>query len=252
MKILRDVVSIAGPDAGSFLQGQVSQDLDSIPAGGAAWALVLQPQGKVDSFVRITASEEGTFVLDLDRGFGPALVERLERFKLRVKATIVDLGSRTATVDPDAGEDAGLAVIGPVDAASAGEADPGWEAVWNATRVRLGIPALGYELTADTIPEEAGVVGVAVSFTKGCYTGQELVARIDSRGRNVPRRLRRIRAAGQLQPGEELVIDGAVVGTVTSAAGADALAYVGRAIAPPAQARVGAGVARIEALPPLR
>ena len=57
-------------------------------------------------------------------------------------------------------------------------------------RIEAGLPRMGAELTERTIPAEAGIVEMSVSFTKGCYTGQELVARIDSRGGHVPRRLR--------------------------------------------------------------
>ncbi len=74
---------------------------------------------------------------------------------------------------------------------------------------------MGRELGPDTIPGETGVVPVAVSFTKGCYTGQELVARIDSRGGNVPRHLCRLRSTETIAVGEPIVVDGKEVGRVT-------------------------------------
>jgi folate-binding protein YgfZ len=121
-------------------------------------------------------------------------------------------------------------------------------------RIETGVPAMGAELTGATIPAEAGVVERSVSFTKGCFTGQELVARIESRGGHVPRHLRGLVAdAGEQPPaGAPVVVEGADVGKVTSAApapGADgslALAYVGRAVTPPAAAEVRLGG---EALP---
>ncbi|HEX7165612.1 MAG TPA: hypothetical protein VF230_01395 [Acidimicrobiales bacterium] len=255
--ILRDVVRVSGPDASSFLQGQLSQDVSALADGESAWSLVLQPQGKVDAFVRVTREAPDVFVLDVDDGFGDAVVARLDRFKLRVKATIELAGPRPCRVDADADPATPLAAIGPVrdgpgDAPAIAPAD------WDALRVRLGIPAMGRELTADTIPEEAGVVDVSVSFTKGCYTGQELVARIDSRGRNVPRRLRRVTAdagSDDLRAGAALTLpDGKVVGAVTTAAGDQALAYVSRTVDDGAQVDVAGspGMARIEALPPLR
>ena len=101
-------------------------------------------------------------------------------------------------------------------------------------RVEAGWPAMGAELTADTIPAEAGVVPVAASFTKGCYTGQELVARIDSRGGHVPHLLRHVRLDQPAKPGTAVEVDGKAVGRLTSVAGDLALAYVGRAVEPPA------------------
>ena len=109
----------------------------------------------------------------------------------------------------------------------------------------------------ETIPAEAGqwLIDASVSFTKGCYTGQELVARVDSRGSNTPRRLRLLRAAEQdaaaLVTGAALVLDGAEVGTVTSAAAGSpvALAYLKRAVEPPATVRCNGVNVEVEALP---
>jgi folate-binding protein YgfZ len=105
--------------------------------------------------------------------------------------------------------------------------------------VRAGWPANGREIVAgETIPASLGVVPVAVSFTKGCYPGQELVERMDSRGSTAPRTLRIIEDSA-LGVGDDVVVagvadagvaDGAVVGVVTSAAGGRALAFVDRAI----------------------
>lgn len=255
MRILRDVVRVAGPDATSFLQGQLSQDLGTIASGAAAWSLILQPQGKVDAWVRVTRAGDDEYLLDVDAGFGEAVVTRLDRFKLRVKADLELVGTIAIEIDEAADPASPLGAFGPVVVTGGTVWDEGGaNAAWDALRVRLGIPAMGRELTADTIPEEAGVVDVSVSFTKGCYTGQELVARVDSRGRNVPRRLRRLTvdAGGVLSEGEEIIVEGKVVGTVTTSAGNEALGYVGRAIEPPATATVGSQVARIDALPPLR
>jgi folate-binding protein YgfZ len=109
------------------------------------------------------------------------------------------------------------------------------------TRIEAGVPAMGAELTDSTIPAEAGVVERSVSFTKGCFTGQELVARIDSRGGNVPRHLRVLDVDGPPPaPGTDVVLDGDVVGRVTSAAGPVALAYIKRSVTPPATVTLGA------------
>ena len=80
-------------------------------------------------------------------------------------------------------------------------ATPVGPAAYEAVRVEAGFPRHGSELDERTIPAEAGLVEATVSFTKGCYTGQELVARIDSRGSNVPRRLRGFILSGPARPG---------------------------------------------------
>ena len=88
----RDVVLVSGEQATSFLQGQISQDIEMLaesPAGASAWSLILQPQGKVDAWFRITSmAEENSFLLDVDQGYGEALLARLNRFKLRTKADL--------------------------------------------------------------------------------------------------------------------------------------------------------------------
>jgi folate-binding protein YgfZ len=94
-------------------------------------------------------------------------------------------------------------------------------AAFERYRIAHAVPAMGAELTPDTIPAEAGqwLIDASVSFTKGCYTGQELVARIDSRGGNVPRPIRLLRVDGEQVPvvGGEVRSAGAILGHVTSA-----------------------------------
>ena len=114
---------------------------------------------------------------------------------------------------------------------------------------------MGAELTDKTIPGETGLIEQTVSFTKGCYTGQELVARIDSRGGNVPRRLRGLVPAGPVEPGTTLVDgSGADAGTVTSVAhssgtGWVALGYVRRGVEVPATLRAADGRVAVPELP---
>lgn len=254
----RDVVTVEGPDAAAYLQGQLSQDVERLAVGGSAWTFVLQPQGKVDAWFRLTRVGDEAFRADVDAGHGEALLARLQRFLLRTKADL------TLTTEPM------VAVRGmaTVNGAAVPALDPAWpgidgvdllgtdqlpEGVARGTvealerlRIRAGVPAMGAELTERTIPAEAGVVERSVSFTKGCFTGQELVARIDSRGGNVPRHLRLVEADGPdaLPVGAEVLVDGQVVGEITSSVPAAdggpalALAYVGRAVEPPADGSV--------------
>jgi tRNA-modifying protein YgfZ len=269
VRIPRDVIRVAGADAASYLQGQLSQDIVMLQTGACAWTFVLQPQGKVDAWFRITRVAEDSFVCDVEGGWGAAVVARLQRFKLRVKVEIEALewqciavrGIATADVDAVAlgapiaapvewAGTLGVDLLGPAVAMPPGvpEGDLGAYTAW---RVAVGMPAMGTELDESTIPAEAGVVDISASFTKGCYTGQELVARVDSRGNRTPRKLRRVVLSGPgAAVGDALLAeDGHEVGVLTSVAGPLALAYVRREVEPPATVSVGGADATVEALP---
>jgi len=286
----RDFLRVSGPDTLKFLQGQLSQDVD-LAEGASAWALLLQPQGKMVALVRVARRSEESFVVETDAGWGAAVVERLNRFKLRVKCEIEPLGWRclavrgprahaaveSGAVTADTGPDTpdatvmtvvadwpglpGIDIIGPSPAIPPGLRVCSADA-YGSVRIEAGIPVMGRELDETTIPAEAGVVDMSVSFTKGCYTGQELVARIDSRGGNVPRRLRGVVLATNVlpPPGATVRYADKDVGRLTSVGESlergtpVALAYVGRAVEPPAEVMItwdgGAPApARVEALP---
>ncbi len=275
VELPRDVLEVRGTDAGAFLQGQVSQDVDALPVriGSSVDALLLQPAGKVDALLRVTRWVDG-YLLDVDAGWGEAVRARLQRFLLRMDVTIEPLPWRCLALR---GPRAHEVDTGAVEVA----ADwPGWPGVdllgdrlpepegvvrataedFEAARIEVGVPRMGAELDERTIPAEAGVVERTVSFTKGCFVGQELVARIDSRGGNVPRRLRGLVVEGTAvpPPGAAVVVGDKEVGRVTSAArspalGPVALAYLGRAVEVPAAVVVrwdgGEAVAEARALP---
>jgi folate-binding protein YgfZ len=289
----RDVFSVRGDDAGSYLQGQLSQDVTALGIGASADSLLLQPDGKLTALLRVTRVDGQGFVLDTDAGFGDAMVARLKKFLLRSKVEIErlpwrGLALRGAEVPQaaagllgvlaEAGVMAlpfewngwsGIDLLGPKEMVldpATGQVPEGIiacerEAV-EACRIVSGIPAMGSELTDRTIAAEAGLVERTVSFTKGCYTGQELVARLDARGNNVPRRL--VGVIGGPDPeGEQLafgmtlhagepadvadVATDKVVGTVTSAAWSPeltawvALAYLHRTVDAPGPVRVRSG-----------
>jgi tRNA-modifying protein YgfZ len=273
VELPRDFVRAAGPDVNAFLQGQLSQDLHGLAVGGSTWALLLHPQGKVVAFLRVLRVGEEEVVLETDAGFAEAVIERLNRFKLRVKCDLDPLDWRCIAVRGPKAHDLvpegvvadwpglpGVDLVGESPVAPEGVPLCSMEA-YEAVRIEAGIPVMGRELDENTIPAEAGVVDRSVSFTKGCYTGQELVARIDSRGGNVPRHLRGlVLAGGELPPaGAEVQVDGKDVGRLTSVAvspglGATvALAYVRRAVEPPADVVVswdgGSASARVQSLP---
>lgn len=282
----RDVVEVAGPEAAAYLQGQLSQNVEALNPGDTAYTLLLQPQGKVDAWLRIHRIDGEVFRLDVEPGFGSTVVERLNRFKLRTKAEIsgrslavlavrgpdavtavaaVDLPPGASAVpvpslDSDGhhdglhseqvegvdvfltetdGVDVGHALVGSGVVEAPAEILELW-------RIRSGRPAMGSELDASTIPAAAGVVGASVDFTKGCYVGQELVARVDSRGNNTPTRLVRLSTEPPAVPpsaGDRLSVADGEAGVVTSAVvrsdGAGfALAFVKRGVEVPGRVSV--------------
>jgi folate-binding protein YgfZ len=200
-----DFVRIEGPDAATFLQGQLSQDLES----DGEWTFVLEPSGHVVALARLTRDGEA-FALEVDGGLGARVEARLRKFLLRTKATI--------TLEP-------------------GEADD------VAARIAEGRPGAP-EFDDRSVPAETGWADRAVSFTKGCYTGQELVARMDSRVAEPPRRL--VRITGDVAVGAPIEVDGAEVGHVTSAAGGAALGYVKRGARTTGEAIVGGAAVQME------
>ncbi len=251
----RDAVLVDGPEAAVYLQGQLSQDVAGLALGASAATLLLQPTGKVDAWGRLTRTGDEAFALDVDSGWGEAAASRLRRFMLRTNAEVHTAswsgfavrGPGAAGVTSSSGLvlSAGWPGIEGVDLLGEGAGPPLPNTipvvapeVMEALRITCGVPTMGAELTEATIPAEAGqwLIDASVSFTKGCYTGQELVARIDSRGGNVPRPLRGLLVDGEPVPaGAEVVLGDAAVGAVTSSAvsphfGAVALAAVARAV----------------------
>ncbi len=264
----RDVLTVHGPEAVAWLQGQLSQDLAGLAVGDASWSFVLAPQGKVAGWGRVVRTADDAVQIDVDAGAGPAWVARLERFKLRTKAEL-DLRCAVPSVAVRGAQPAGSLpagwpeieggdVIDAGDAAVAAAVADGAEEVsaehLDGLRIRAGVPRWGAELDDDTIPATVGqwVIDASVSFTKGCYTGQELVARIDSRGGNVPRHLAVAEIAGTAPPvGTGVLVAGQPAGTVTSSApdpagaGSVALVFVPRSVELPADATVAGTPARL-------
>ena len=193
----RDRLTVEGDDALKYLQSQISQEIRDIEIAETRWTLVLAPNGKIDVLARITRTADLTFVLDTDAGFGETLEARINRFKIRVKADSSLVPAENSA--PSAGHE--------------------------AARIAAGWPRMGAEIVSgETIPAVTGVVALSVNFTKGCYPGQELVERMDSRGADAPKTLRIIDVPNGTKAGQR--IDG--LAEVTSVSGTTALAYVKR------------------------
>ena len=265
-RVARDLVVVDGPDATTFLQSLVSQDLDAIAVGAGAHSLLLQPQGKllVDHYALHVDDDAWWCVCE--GGLGDALAGGLNRFKIRVKVDVRQVpvgalavrgvkppetdGVQVFAVDWNGVE--AFDAVGPesaIDALAEVVDAPMIDAdAYESARIEAGVPRQGLDTDERTIPQEAGLELVAVSFTKGCFVGQELVCRIDSRG-HVNRHLRRLRAAvGTLQRGDAVSLDGKEIGEITSASGSVALAMLRREVEPGASVTAGLVAAAVEAL----
>lgn len=264
VRLDREVVIATGQGVVDYLQGQLSQDVVALEPGRSAWTFVLQPQGKVDAWFRVSRLADTTYVFDVDAGWSDHLIARLERFRLRTPVTfevvdwVVTAVRGAAAPEPGAPPDRDHGLVVPVE----WPGEVGWDLIGaggvangppecslealEVLRIEAGRPRMGHELDEHTIPAEAGVVPQSVSFTKGCYTGQELVARIDSRGSQTPRRLVGLRLDGEVAPsvGDPLVLGGSEVGRVTSVAPVSsngspvALAYLKRGVEVPVAVEV--------------
>lgn len=236
----RGVIELSEEDRVDFLQGLVSNDVTEVRPGQAVWAALLTPQGKwlADFFILGT---DTTLLLDCERAQLPMLLQRLSRFRLRSRVTLRaadELGVYAAWGTEPA--------IGQVVARDPRLPEAGWrllsatplpttalETGWDRHRLALGLPDGSRDLEAEkTVLLEAGFDELnGVSWSKGCYMGQELTARTKYRGL-VKRRLVPVEAGGALPPsGTPVTRDGSEVGTLRS--GRD---------------RVGLAILRIDAL----
>ncbi|MFM8015844.1 MAG: hypothetical protein ACKPCO_07190 [Actinomycetota bacterium] len=192
---------------------------------------------------------EDHFTIDVDEGCGAAALARLNKFKIRVKCDFgvaaqsvlalrgLDAAARAAVLAQPGAVTAWRETDGAVDLF--GDSADGFGApradlhVYEAERVRCSWPIFGVDIDTDTIPAETSLVDVCVSFTKGCYPGQELVERMDSRGSTAPRRLMRLPAhpanGRNATVGESYVVGGVSFGLCTSVADDFALVMVTRA-----------------------
>jgi tRNA-modifying protein YgfZ len=233
----RAVIEVGGDDRVAFLQGLVSNDVALAAPGRAVWAALLTPQGRwlADFFI---LSDGTRLLLDVERGQAGFLVQRLSRFRLRARVAIHPLPDWHVAVawdgapEPPPGAvvaadprlpEAGWRLLGPAPPQATAP-----EAAWHAHRIRLGLPDGSADLEADrTLLLEAGFDALnGVSWTKGCYMGQELTARTRYRGL-VKRRLVPVVLDGPAPPpGTAVLAEGREVGTLHSAQGDFALATI--------------------------
>ena len=208
-------VEVAGPQAAPFLHSQLTQEVEGLAVGTAVRTLLLEPNGHMVVVAELARLEPETFALVVHPTLANALSERLRRFLIRTKAMIspaypVDLVSSSVGIPSALG--AGLAWV-------KSSADNPDESLSAALRMLGGVPALGIDLDEGALPNSLGDLAPYASFTKGCYTGQELVERVESRKAAPPRRLFAVVVSeGRVSSGEELFSHHDPVGKVTSVA----------------------------------
>jgi tRNA-modifying protein YgfZ len=275
-------IELRGADVLRYLHAVCTQDTEGLRPGDAAEALLLSPKGRIEYAFRLAVLAGGV-LLDADGDAAPALAERLARFVFRYDVTVAEpvkgavslLGPaaegalEAAGVRPGPGLVAhrtavGVDLVGP-DAPGAAAAlgrsgvAAGPAELWELVRVERGLPRVGRELTDDVLAEEAGLLGSHVHLDKGCYPGQETVARVHNLGQ-VQRRLAGLRfgpapAGGLPVPPADLVTDdGRRAGQLRSVVdhpelGPIGLAYVRRVVEPGRSVLAGTHPATVVELP---
>ncbi len=265
----RGKLALTGGDARSFLQGQVTNDVEGLADGAGCYAAFLTPKGKMLGDLRILAAGD-ELLLDTERVALQGLFNMIRRFSIGYD---VGLHKRTlergllSLVGPDAAAVASagslpvdehahsvveipgsglvarvirtevgvdlLCSVEDVDTLRAALEDAGAQRVSDAAveclRVEHGRPRYGVDLDDSVIPQEAGLNERAVSFTKGCYVGQETVARLYYRGKP-NRQLLGLRLSRPASSGDELSFEGRTVGVLASVAQSPRFGPIGLAL----------------------
>jgi tRNA-modifying protein YgfZ len=241
----RGVVRVAGEDAGVFLQGLLTNDVEGLAPGEARYAALLTPQGKIlfdMLIVRVPAAAGATFLLDCAASQAADLAKRLGFYRLRARATIAnesagqgviagwgnepeDLAGAVVYRDPRA-SGLGWRAILPRDKAAAIGAESSGD--YEALRISLAVPKGGVDFAyGDAFPHDANLdILRGVDFDKGCYVGQEVVSRMKHRG-TARKRIARVKTAGPApEPGTPILDRELAVGTLGSSSGREALALL--------------------------
>jgi tRNA-modifying protein YgfZ len=246
VRLDRGYVAVSGRDAADFLERMLSNDVVSLEPGEARQALLLTPKSRIVAPLRVVREGPDAFLLLTEAGLAEAVASTLLRARFAARCEIETRPYR------------GYLHLGPQPGRGIRNDDYGieaWES-WGeeeleaddpeeleALRIEAGTPAWGKELDETVLPAEAGLDETHVSFTKGCYPGQEPIARLHYRG-HPNRRLRRLEAA-DAKPGDEILHEGKVVGRVTSAVSGRALGYVRREVPEDAALEISGAEARL-------
>jgi tRNA-modifying protein YgfZ len=262
----RGAIDVLGPDAAEYLQGQVTNDVESLAVGEGQYAALLDRKGHMQTDLRILRVGEDAILIDSEGATKDAALRHLTMYSIGRDVAVSDataergflslIGPRAAEIAGtpplpefanEATEIAGVDVLAvgtrdgidlllPVEErervagvlVDAGAVEVSPEAV-EILRVEAGVPRFGAEMDAGTMPAEAAIVEDAVSFTKGCYIGQETVARLHYKGKP-NKHLRGLRLSAAAAPGAALRLGEKEVGTLGGAVVSPALGPIGLAI----------------------
>ena len=246
----RGVIAVSGPDAKKLLQGVVTADMDLLGlASDALHSGLLSPQGKILFDFFIVPHGDG-YLIETGKALIPDLVKRLTMYKLRASAEIVDVsadysvaavwGANSAAISGHVGciafidprrPDMGVRLL--LTLANDGvlkyiDADAASQPAYDTHRVALGVPEAGKDfLLGDTFPHEALYDQLAgVSFTKGCFVGQEVVSRMQHRGTARKRVVRVVAESPLPETGTQVRAGSSLIGTLGTVDGTQALAML--------------------------
>ena len=223
---------VSGPDAADYLNRMLSNDVLALGPGEVCDALLLTAKARIIAPLRVLRRGDDDFLLATEPELGERVRDELLRFRFAAKAEI----------EPE--EHEAWLVLGGDEVLDARPDGAGvGEEELERWRIELGIPRWGAELDETILPAEAGLTETHVSFTKGCYPGQEPIARQHYRGK-VNRRLRLLEVEAA-EPGDEIRLGEKVVGRVTSAVPGRALGYVRVDVPEDATLEVGGQAARL-------
>ena len=190
----RGVLRVGGPERLTWLHSLTSQHLSELAPGVWTEALVLSPHGHVEHHLVLRDDGDATWI-HVEPGTLPALQAYLESMKFWTEVDVADVSDQWAVLSVIGGEDR-LVERGALESAVSAAGLPlVGHGAWEALRVEAGRPRLGFETDHRTIPHEIGWLATAVHLDKGCYRGQETVARVHNLGRP-PRRLVRLHLDG--------------------------------------------------------
>ena len=240
----RGYVGVVGPEAAEFLERMLSNEVVSLQPGEARPALLLTPKSRIVAPLRVVREGPEAFLLLTESDLAETVASTLLRARFAARCEIevkpyrgyLRIGAGEGVRNDDYGVEARESWgEEELDAADPQELEP--------LRIDAGTPAWGKELDATILPAEAGLDASHVSFTKGCYPGQEPIARLHFRGR--PKRSLRRLEVDEASPGDEIVLGDKTVGRITSAVPGRALGYVRREVPDDAALRVGSTEARL-------
>lgn len=224
----RTAIRIAGPDARHFLQNLLTADIEHLASGRATYAALLSPQGKILSDLFVTAQDDG-FLLDCAAAQKADLLRKLALYRLRAKVTIDELADVAIMVSPaaitDGWRDPRLDAMGwrglarPDGAASTN---------YDAARISAGLADSVADIGSNQLfPHEANLDQLGgVSFSKGCYVGQEVVSRMEHRGTARSRILPLVVGGPAPPAGSDIRSGDRMIGTLLSSAGTRALGLI--------------------------